>query len=270
MTNPARKIPDAGLRPIDRLLKIMAALRDPKTGCPWDVEQTFKTIAPYTIEEAYEVADAIDRENVNDLKEELGDLLLQIVFHAQMAREENLFNFDDVATALAEKLIYRHPHVFGDESAATAHEVLKIWDARKNAEKNRESAIDGVTLGLPALLRAQKLQKKAGKSGFVWPDKQSAWNKLEEELAEFKAAKTKDEEADELGDVLFCIVNYARIAGHDAEEILTATNRKFESRFKAMEKILEERGQKLNGASLDDMLDAWKKGKAIHHCFGEK
>lgn len=250
-------------RPIDRLLGIMRALRDPQTGCPWDIEQTFKTIAPYTVEEAYEVADAIEREDINDLKEELGDLLLQIVFHAQMATEEKLFDFDDVATALCDKLVHRHPHVFGDESAATSADVLTIWNARKDAEKKNDSAIDGVTLGLPALLRAQKLQKKAGKSGFVWPDAASAWEKLEEELQEFKDAKTKEEEADELGDLLFCIVNYARLKGHDAEEILTATNKKFERRFKAMESVLSEQKKTLKDLPLEDMLTAWKKGKSL-------
>jgi MazG family protein len=260
MTHPAA-IPPLERNPVDRLLEIMARLRDKDTGCPWDIEQTFKTIAPYTIEEAYEVADAIERGDMKDLKEELGDLLLQVVFHAQMACEDSIFDFNEVVNTLCGKLVYRHPHVFGDASASNADEVLTVWNKQKDAEKNHASAIDGVTLGLPALLRAQKLQKKAGKSGFVWPDKQSAWAKLEEELAEFKAAQTKDEEADELGDVLFCIVNYARLAGHDAEEILTATNRKFESRFKAMEKVLQSRGQKVNEATLEDMLNAWKQGK---------
>lgn len=239
----------------------MARLRDKDTGCPWDIEQTFKTIAPYTIEEAYEVADAIERGDMKDLKEELGDLLLQVVFHAQMAKEESLFDFNEIVNALSDKLTYRHPHVFGDAHAANADEVLAVWNKQKDAEKNHESAIEGVTLGLPALLRAQKLQKKAGKSGFTWPDKQSAWAKLEEELAEFKAAATKDEEAEELGDVLFCVVNYARLAGHDAEEILASTNRKFESRFKAMEKILAQTGKKLNESTLEDMLTAWNRGK---------
>lgn len=248
--------------PITRLLEIMAALRDPKTGCPWDVEQDFKSIAPYTVEEAYEVADAIERNDMTDLKEELGDLLLQVVFHAQMAREDNLFSFDDIVTALCDKLVYRHPHVFGDDKAANATEVISIWDARKGAEKKHESAIDGVTLGLPALLRAQKLQKKAGKSGFVWPDAESAWKKVEEELAEFKEATDKDHQAEELGDLMFCIVNYARLAGHDAEEILTKTNKKFESRFKAMESILSDQNKKLEDSSLDDMLDAWNAGKS--------
>ncbi len=254
--------PDQKLKPIDRLLEVMARLRDPNGGCPWDLEQDFKSIAPYTIEEAYEVADAIDRNDVNDLKEELGDLLLQVVFHAQIAQDKKLFTFDDVASAIAEKLIYRHPHVFGDQTAATADDVLTIWNARKDAEKVNDSAIDGVTLGLPSLLRAQKLQKKAAKSNFVWPDAQSAWNKIEEELAEFKDAKTKEHQAEELGDLMFCIVNYARLAGHDAEEVLTATNKKFEKRFKAMESVLKEQNKELKNSSLDEMLSAWNSGKS--------
>lgn len=247
---------------IDCLLAVMKKLRDPNGGCPWDLEQTFATIAPYTIEEAYEVADAVERGDMNDFKEELGDLLLQVVFQAQIATDEKLFTFDDVAQGIADKLIYRHPHVFGDQSAKTANDVLSIWEERKDAEKKSESAIDGVTLGLPALLRAQKLQKKAGKSGFVWPDKDSAWAKLEEELEEFKTATDKDHQAEELGDLLFCIVNYARLAGHDAEEILTATNKKFEKRFKAMESVLRAESKELKSSSLDEMLEAWRAGKA--------
>lgn len=248
-------------RPIDRLLHVMVRLRDPQDGCPWDLEQNFSTIAPYTIEEAYEVSDAIARGDMKDLKEELGDLLLQVVFHARMAQEQNLFSFEDVAAAIADKLIYRHPHVFGDDVANNADEVLTIWNARKDAEKVNESAIDGVTLGLPALLRAQKLQKKAAKARFVWPDTDAAWEKLEEELQELKCAPDKENEAEEIGDVLFCIVNYARMKGHDAEELLTATNRKFESRFKAMEKNLTAQKLTLESATLDQMLTAWREGK---------
>lgn len=261
-TKKANRIqPPEDARPIDRLLSVMAALRDPDGGCPWDLEQDFASIAPYTVEEAYEVADAIARGDMQDLKEELGDLLLQVVFHARMAQEQNLFTFEDVAATLSEKLIYRHPHVFGDESAANADEVVGIWNARKDAEKNNDSAIDGVTLGLPALLRAYKLQKKAAKARFVWPDADAAWTKLEEELGELKSATTKENEAEEIGDVLFCIVNYARMKGHDAEEILTATNRKFESRFKAMEKNLSGEKLTLQSATLDQMLAAWSAGK---------
>jgi len=258
-------LPDPSARPIDRLLHVMAALRNPNGGCPWDLEQTFKTIAPYTVEEAYEVADAIERGDMDDVKEELGDLLLQIAFHAQMASEENLFTFDDVATAITDKLIYRHPHVFGDQTAATPDEVIVLWDAKKKSEKNHDSAIDGVTVGLPALLRAQKLQKKAGKAGFEWKDVNCAWTKVEEELAEVKESAVKDPRsahtAEEIGDLLFCIVNYARMAGHDAESILTQTNRKFETLFKGMEGELKSSGKTLETSSLDDMLAAWKKAK---------
>lgn len=252
-------------KPIDRLLTIMAKLRDPDGGCPWDLKQDFKSIAPYTVEEAYEVADAIERGDINDLKEELGDLLLQIVFHAQMANEEKLFSFDDVATAISDKLVFRHPHVFGDKTAATPEEVIVLWDAKKKEEKAQEgqSAIDGVTLGLPSLLRAQKLQKKAAKSGFEWPDTDSAWAKVEEELNEFKTAKDAEHKAEELGDLLFCIVNYARMSGLDAEGILSSTNRKFESLFKNMERMLDQDNRTLESSSLDEKLDAWKKGKAL-------
>lgn len=239
----------------------MAKLRDPETGCPWDIEQNFKSIIPYTIEEAYEVADAIERGDMDEFKEELGDLLLQVIFHCQMAAEQNIFTFDDVVTSLVEKLVYRHPHVFGNEKAANSAEVVHIWEARKAAKKKTESAIDGVTLGLPSLLRAQKLQKKAAKSGFVWPDSESAWNKLEEELIEFKEAKTQEDKAEELGDVMFCIVNYARMNGLDAENILTATNKKFEERFKAMERHLDSDNKNLENSSLDEKLSAWNKGK---------
>jgi MazG family protein len=266
--SPAIKPPtDQDSRPIDRLLGIMAALRNPNGGCPWDLEQDFKSIAPYTVEEAYEVADAIERGDMKNVKEELGDLLLQIVFHAQMASEQEIFTFDDVATAISDKLIYRHPHVFGDQSAATPDEVVTLWDARKGAEKKHDSAIDGVTVGLPALLRAQKLQKKASKAGFVWKDLDGAWVKVEEELGELRAATIEDPKslhtAEEIGDVLFCLVNYARMAGHDAESILTNTNRKFEKLFKNMEQVLTKEGKSLEQSSLEEMLSAWTKGKNL-------
>lgn len=246
------------LAPIDRLRAVMTRLRDPDGGCPWDLEQTFQTIAPYTIEEAYEVADAIARGDMGDVKEELGDLLLQVVFHAQMADEKNLFSFDDVAGAIADKLIYRHPHVFGDETAKTADDVLDIWNARKDAEKKNDSAVGGVTLGLPALLRAQKLLKKAARAGFEWPDTDSAWEKVEEELAEFKDAQTPEDREEEFGDLMFCLVNYARMSGMDAEDIMAKANQKFERRFAAMENML---GGSVKDSPLDDMLSVWKKTK---------
>lgn len=266
MGNPL-KIPPIDQPPIERLLQIMAALRNKDGGCPWDIEQTFQTIAPYTVEEAYEVADAIERGDIDDLKEELGDLLLQIVFHAQIATDENLFTFDDVATAISEKLVYRHPHVFGNKSAANADEVVTVWDAQKNAEKKHqhESAIDGVTVGLPALLRAQKLQKKASKTGFEWANLNDAWVKIEEELSEVESAAQEDAKsahtAEEIGDLLFCIVNYARMAGHDAETILTQTNRKFESLFKGMENALKADGKSLADTTLDEKMTAWNNAK---------
>jgi ATP diphosphatase len=252
-------------KPIDRLLEIMARLRDPHNGCPWDLEQDFKSIAPYTIEEAYEVADAIERNDVNDLKEELGDLLLQIVFHAQMASEEKQFTFDDVVKGINHKLVFRHPHVFGDQTAATPEEVIVLWDAKKKEEKAKEgqSAIDGVTLGLPSLLRAQKLQKKAAKTGFVWRDTDAAWKKVEEELMEFKTAETPEQKAEELGDLMFCIANYARMSGLDAESILSNTNKKFESLFKGMERVLDQDNVSFEDSTLDQKLDAWKRGKAV-------
>ena len=247
--------------PLKKLILIMARLRDPDGGCPWDIEQDFSSIAPHTVEEAYEVADAIERNDVTDLKEELGDLLLQVVFHSQIAQDKNLFTLDDVASAIADKLIFRHPHVFGDETALSASDVVSIWDAKKDEEKKNKSAVGGVTLGLPALLRAQKLQKKAGKAGFVWPDLPSAWAKLEEELAEFKAAENAEHQAEELGDLLFCIVNYARLSGHDCENILAKTNQKFERRFAAMEQLVSAGGQTLADLSLEDMLAAWRDAK---------
>ena len=262
MKRDASVIPDHAdlqdLNPVDRLRAVMARLRDPDGGCPWDLEQTFQSIAPYTIEEAYEVADAIARGDMGEVKEELGDLLLQVVFHAQMAAEKNLFTFDDVAGAIADKLIYRHPHVFGEEQAATADDVLDIWNARKDAEKKNDSAVGGVTLGLPALLRAQKLLKKAARAGFEWPDTDAAWDKVEEELAEFKAAQTPENREEEFGDLMFCLVNYARMSGMDAEDIMAKANHKFERRFADMEQNI---GGSLKDASLDDMLSAWKKAK---------
>ncbi len=264
MTEAARKKltpPNPAMQPMDRLLQIMASLRDPVGGCPWDLEQDFSTIAPYTIEEAYEVTDAIARGDMKDLKEELGDLLLQVIFHAQMAKEKDLFDFTEVASALADKLVYRHPHVFGDVDVNNSADVLNVWDARKDAEKKKESAIDGVTLGLPALLRAQKLQKKAAKTGFVWPDTDAAWTKLEEELKELKTAHSKENEAEEIGDVLFCLANYARMKGHNPEDLLAETNRKFERRFKAMEKSVTANGNDLQKISLNEMLSAWNATK---------
>jgi ATP diphosphatase len=218
----------------NRLAEVMARLRDPEGGCPWDLEQDFATIAPYTIEEAYEVADAIERGDLAGLREELGDLLLQVVYHAQMAAEAGAFDLADVASGIADKMIRRHPHVFGDVEVASAAAQTEAWEKLKAAEKPRAGALDGVALGLPALMRAQKLQKRAARVGFDWPDAQGPRAKIDEELAEIAAAPS-ERHAEEIGDLLFAVVNYARHLGVDAEEALRSANAKFERRFTAME-----------------------------------
>lgn len=219
---------------LDRLAAVMAKLRDPNGGCPWDLEQTFATIAPYTIEEAYEVADAIARQDMTALREELGDLLLQVVYHSQMAAEDGTFTLSDVVDGIADKMVRRHPHVFGDTSVTTAAEQTDAWEKLKAAEKPRKSALDGVALGLPALMRAQKLQSRAARTGFDWPDAQGPRQKIDEELAEVAAAEP-DQRAGEIGDLLFAVVNYARHLGIDAEAALREANGKFERRFASME-----------------------------------
>ena len=255
--------------PIESLIEVMARLRDPDGGCPWDLEQDFKSIAPYTIEEAYEVADAIERGCMDDLREELGDLLLQPVYHAQMAAEAGLFTIDDVINDITQKMISRHPHVFGDRAAGDAADVNVIWDERKAAEGKakggRASALDGVTLGLPALLRAQKLQKKAAKVGFVWRDVDGFLDKLEEELGELRAAVRNgsvEEKAGELGDVLFVVASLARFLDINAEEALRITNSKFEKRFKGLEGEFKVKNIALKDASLEELEEAWLAQKA--------
>lgn len=246
---------------IEQLKHVMKRLRDPETGCPWDKEQTFQSIVPYTIEEAYEVVDAIERNDMNDLQDELGDLLLQVIYHAEMASEKGHFTFDDVAQGVADKMIYRHPHVFGDVDAENAGDVDVIWDQQKSAEKDNKGALDGVTRGLPALLRAQKLQKKAAKTGFEWPDTGEAFDKVEEEIAEFKEAKAEDHKEEELGDLLFCIVNYARMNGFNSEEALRKANDKFIERFQGMEATCAQDSKKLSDLSLPEMLECWSQQK---------
>ena len=247
--------------PIEKLIEVMAALRNPEGGCPWDLEQNFKTIAPYTIEEAYEVADAIDREDMKDLREELGDLLLQPIYHAQMASEEGIFTIEDVINDISEKMISRHPHVFGDKDASNPEDVDKIWDERKKAEKQgNESVLDGVTKGLPALLRAEKLQKKAAKVGFEWPSIEGAFDKLEEELKELREAYangTLEQKTDELGDVLFVAANIARMMKVNPETALRDCNNKFERRFKGIEQSFKQKSVKFEDASLEDMEEEW-------------
>ena len=227
-------------RPIDRLLAVMARLRDPERGCEWDLAQDFSTIAPYTIEEAYEVADAIEREAMDELREELGDLLLQVVFHARMAEERGLFAFDDVAEVISAKMEARHPHIFGPKMKSTDDQMDEVrWEALKAKEreaKGQQSAMDGVARALPALLRAEKLQKRAARDGFDWPDPSGAADKLAEEAIELAEADdaTREEEA---GDLLFAAVNLVRAHGIQPEAALRAANDKFERRYRGMEDL---------------------------------
>ena len=249
--------------PIEHLKSIMEALRDKETGCPWDIEQDFKSILPHTIEEAYEVADAIEAEDFDSLKDELGDLLLQVIYHTQMAAEQNLFTFDDVTSQVSDKMISRHPHVFGDGHANTAEDVNVIWDAQKEKEGNNPDvgALDNVTKGLPALLRASKLQKKAAKTGFVWPSSTNAFDKIEEEIQEFKEAKSACHKEEELGDLLFGLVNYARMEGINAEEALRKANNKFVKRFQGMENDAKNNSVNFKDLSLDEMMEYWQNQK---------
>lgn len=223
---------------ISELLDVMRQLRDPHHGCPWDVQQTFATIAPYTIEEAYEVADAIARDNVDDVVDELGDLLLQVVFHAQMANEQDQFDFANVTGAIVAKMVRRHPHVFADAVVADAAAQTESWEAIKTQERgtdNTASVLDSVARGLPAFLRAAKLQRKAARQGFDWPTGAGVLDKLDEELKELREASNATEREAELGDLLFTCVNYARHCGIDPEAALLRANLKFETRFRHME-----------------------------------
>lgn len=250
--------------PIDRLLRIMARLRDPVSGCDWDRAQTFATIAPYTIEEAYEVADAIERGDMAALKEELGDLLLQVVFHARMAEELGAFDFAAVADAISAKMEARHPHIFGeaadgDQSREERWESLK---AEERAAKGATSALDGVALALPALMRAEKLQKRAARQGFDWPDPAGPAAKVREELDELADAGTQAEQLDEAGDLLFAAVNLVRAHGIAPEDALRGANAKFERRFRGMEALAAARGADLSGMTLDQQDALWNDVKA--------
>ena len=242
-------------RGIQTLLDVMAQLRDPEHGCPWDIEQTFATIAPYTIEEAYEVADAIARNDLAALKDELGDLLFQTVFHARMAQELGAFDFGDVVDAICAKMLRRHPHVFGGGDKPD-WEVLK---AAERAELADPSALAGVALGLPALLRAEKLQKRAARTGFDWPDAEGAKAKIAEEIAEIEAAADQNEREDEFGDLLFAVVNWARKSDIDPEAALRRANAKFEGRFRAME---ARAGDRFAALDLDAKESLWAVVKA--------
>jgi ATP diphosphatase len=247
---------------LDRLLSIMARLRDPVLGCEWDRAQTFATIAPYTVEEAYEVADAIERNDLVALREELGDLLLQVVFHAQMAEEDGHFAFADVAASISDKLEARHPHIFsGDTSDESQHERWEKLKARERAAKGATSAIDGVASSLPALMRAEKLQKRAKRVGFDWDDPSGAAEKLVEEMAELDCADVEGKAA-EAGDLLFAAVNLVRLQGVNAEDALRAANAKFERRFRAMELRAAEDGKSFAELSLDEQELYWQAVKS--------
>jgi nucleoside triphosphate diphosphatase len=270
---------------IARLIEIMAALRTPKTGCPWDLEQSFGTIAPYTIEEAYEVADAVTRGDLDDLRDELGDLLLQVVFHARMAQEQDAFDFGDVVMAITEKLIRRHPHVFGDTHDLTPDQVKGLWSKIKAEEKAERAARDrkagkeplpagvlsDVPAGLPTLGRALKLQAKAGTVGFDWNDPKAVLDKIEEEAKEISSAiesGSQDEAAEEIGDLLFAVVNLARHLKVDPETALRAANAKFERRFASIERALVKQGKKPEQATLAEMDALWDEAKAAEKTVG--
>ena len=254
------------MKNIRHLLDIMARLRDPETGCPWDVQQDFASLVPYTLEEAYEVAEAAERGDAEDLREELGDLLLQVVFHARIAEERALFDFEAVAAAIAGKLIRRHPHVFGGATFVTDEERHRFWEASKQTERRErgkaeaaESVLGAIPRNLPALMTAQKLQKRAARHGFDWPDIEPVFDKLHEELDELKAAcKAADEQniREELGDLLFVIANLARHLSMDAEACLRAGNDKFSRRFRHIEERVAAGGKVLTDHTLAE-LDAW-------------
>lgn len=259
--------------PMARLIAIMARLRDPDGGCPWDIEQTFRTIAPYTVEEAYEVADAIERGDMADLKEELGDLLLQVVYHARMAEEAGHFNFAAVAEVIADKMVRRHPHVFGEARIASAAAQTRHWEdlkaeERKGAnggdETEATSVLSGIPQGLPALMRAEKLQKRAARVGFDWPEIAQVFDKIDEELTEIKSEIDTDGGQDrlesEVGDLLFAVANLARHLDVDPENALRRANWKFERRFAQVEAAF---AHKLDDVSLDDMERAWQEAKKI-------
>ncbi len=263
-----------GERPIDRLIAVMRRLRDPERGCPWDIEQDFTTIAPYTIEEAYEVADAIGRGDFEELRQELGDLLFQVVYHARMAAERGLFDFEDVAEAAAEKMIRRHPHVFGEARIASAEAQRRSWEELKAAERARRAqrtgteagVLDGLPRNLPALLRALRLQERAARVGFDWPEPSRILDKIEEEIGELRRELARDGNREarrmEVGDLLFTLVNLARRLEIDPETALRLANARFERRFRAMETAAAARGRRLGEMSLEELETLWQEAKA--------
>jgi len=271
---------------ISRLIEIMAALRNPQTGCPWDIVQTFETIKPYTIEEAYEVSDAIERNDMDDLCEELGDLLLQVVFHARMAEEAGEFSFGDVVEAITRKMIRRHPHVFARSDADTPDAVKKQWDEIKQAEKRerierrakrgvsedfKAGFLGSVQRSFPALTEALKLQERAAKVGFDWSAPEPILDKIEEEIGELRIALAEGDQvkvSDELGDLIFAVVNIGRHVKADPEDSLRGTNTKFRRRFNHIETVLEAKGETLEAASLERMEEIWQAAKAIERQLG--
>lgn len=270
-TRPQRApVNDPAASPMARLLSIMAALRDPKSGCPWDLEQDFKSIAAYTLEEAYEVTDAIERGDMNDLREELGDLLLQVVFHSQLAREAGHFRFEDVAAGISDKMVRRHPHVFGDGEERDAQSQTRAWEAQKAQERAEKGASDtsllaNIPLALPALVRAEKLTKRAARVGFDWPSADEVFAKLDEELGEVRgaiASGDQDHVAEELGDLLFVISNLSRKLSVDPEGALRSANAKFERRFRWIEQRLAAEGKTCSDVDLDVMESHWLSAKA--------
>jgi MazG family protein len=263
------------MKTMQQLLEIMARLRDPEGGCPWDLRQTYATIVPYTLEEAYEVADSIQRGDMRELRDELGDLLFQVVFYSQIAKEEGHFDFHDVAQGICDKMIRRHPHVFGDAEYGDDKQLRQAWEQQKAHERSRRggsqppSQMDGVAHALPALIRAEKLQKRAARVGFDWPDAEGALHKVDEELAELRVEleQVRQERLqEELGDLLFAMVNLVRLLGMDAEQTLSRANEKFERRFRAMEQTLRHSGhhdlQRLSLEALDAAWEAVKRSES--------
>jgi ATP diphosphatase len=258
---------------IDKLIAIMSMLRDPENGCPWDLKQSFASIVPHTIEEAYEVADAIAREDFPDVKKELGDLLFQVVFYAQLGNEESLFDFDDIANTMSEKLLRRHPHVFGDTDLCDEAEIKAIWEQEKAKERLENNAshlsvLDDIPLAMPALSRAYKIQKRAASVGFDWPDVNGALDKVHEEIDEVKQeldAKCIDADklADELGDLYFALTNVVRHLGFKPEEVVTKANQKFESRFRVVEQLAHQSSNSMTEMSLQQLDSLWEQAKAL-------
>ncbi len=274
MDKPVVKSSSEKTEPVmDRLIEVMAKLRDPENGCPWDREQTFATIAPYTIEEAYEVAEAISEGDMAELRKELGDLLFQVVFYAQMAREQGEFDFEDVAEAITEKMIKRHPHVFSDLSVADADAQSLAWEVQKEneraeravAEGRAPSVLDDVAAGFPALMRAHKLQKRAARVGFDWPDVSGVLDKVAEEAEELKSEIAEKDNGvrveEEFGDLLFSLVNLGRWIGADPETALRNANSRFENRFRRVEAVLAERGELPSNVPLEELEALWQSAK---------